>query len=88
MQSKTSTPPTGQSRREMLREGIRTFSAAVGTTAVIMLTLCGILDTVFPNDEPQNFAASALAAVEEPQTERVRLGGNVLAFACFPTALL
>ena len=88
MQSKTSTPPTRQSRREMLREGIRTFSAAVGTTAVIMLTLCGILDTVFPNDEPQNFAASALAAVEEPQTERVRLGGNVFGIRMFSDGII
>ena len=47
MQNETSMPPTRQNRREMFREGIRTFSAAVGTTAMIMLTLCGIHSVKF-----------------------------------------
>lgn len=81
-------PPTENIRRNILKQGIHTFSAAVGTTAIIMLTLCGILDTIFPPDEPQNYAASALAAIEEPKIDRVRLGGDVFGIRMFSDGII
>ncbi len=88
MQKEGSAPPTVNMRREIFRQGIRTFSAAVGTTAVIMLTLCGILNTIFPETEPQNYAASALAAVDEPQIKQVRLGGDVFGIRMFSDGII
>lgn len=89
MQKEAHTLPSAKKiRREILKQGIHTFSAAIGTTAVIMLSLCGILNTIFPPDEPQSYAASALATVEEPETTSVRLGGDVFGIRLFSDGVI
>lgn len=88
MQRKTkNTPPKKASRRAMLFEGIRTFSAAVGTTAVIMLTLTGILDMVLPQDESAVQAASALSEVDNA-IQQVQLGGELFGIRLFSDGII
>ena len=80
-------PPAKSPRRAMLFEGLRTFSAAIGTTAVMMLTLCGILNMVLPQDTPPAQTASALGTVEnEPQ--QVQLGGEVFGMRLFSDGVI
>ena len=81
-----SVPPKRLRRRAMLFDGIRTFSAAVGTTALLMLTLCGVIDTVFPQNEAVQ-TASALGTVEtEPQ--KVQLGGELFGIRMFSDGII
>ncbi len=72
--------------KETLCDGIRTFSAAIGTTAVIMLTLCGILETIFPN-ERETRSASAFGDISG-QPEQVQLGGDIFGVKLFSDGII
>ena len=74
-------------RRTMLFEGIRTFSAAVGTTAVIMLTLIGILDMVLPQETQAVQAASTLSEVSST-AQQVQLGGELFGIRLFSDGII
>ena len=59
-------------------ESIRTFAAAVGTTAVLMLTVCGVFDLYLTQEDgPENVrAASVFGGTASPaQSRTVQLGG-------------
>ncbi|MGN0479162.1 MAG: SpoIVB peptidase [Hominenteromicrobium sp.] len=72
-------------------ESIRTFAAAVGTTAVLMLTVCGVLDLYLtPDETPQNVrAASVFGNTAGAQTIRtVQLGGDVFGIKLFSDGVI
>lgn len=87
MQNEPQNTPPAKNRRALLCTGIRTFSAAVGTTAVIMLTLIGILDMVLPPQERSVQAASALSTVEST-AQQVQLGGELFGIRLFSDGII
>lgn len=71
-----------------LAEGIRTFSAAVGTTAVLLLTLCGILNMLLPVEEENVQTASLLGSTTLSETKTVQLGGEVFGIRMYSDGLI
>lgn len=71
-----------------LAEGIRTFSAAVGTTAVLLLTLCGILNMLLPAEEENVQTASLLGSTTLSETKTVQLGGEVFGIRMYSDGLI
>lgn len=82
----------GRKRRAVsVSEGIRTFAAAVGTTAVLMLTVCGVCDLYLPQGSvPQDVrAASVFGGTAEPaQSRTVQLGGDVFGIKLFSDGVI
>lgn len=83
--------PGRQRRAVSLAEGIRTFAAAVGTTAVLMLTVCGVFDLYLPQGStPENVrAASVFGGTGEASYSRtVQLGGDVFGIRLFSDGVI
>ena len=72
-------------------ESIRTFAAAVGTTAVLMLTVCGVFDLYLTQEDgPENVrAASVFGGTASPaQSRTVQLGGDVFGIKLFSDGVI
>ena len=72
-------------------ESIRTFAAAVGTTAVLMLTVCGVFDLYLTQEDgPENVrAASVFGGTASPaQSQTVQLGGDVFGIKLFSDGVI
>lgn len=85
--------PAGKKQGLSLFESIRTFAAAVGTTAVLMLTLCGVLDLYLtPDSGPEAVrAASVFGSAETAPaavSRTVRLGGDVFGIRMFSDGVI
>ncbi|MBQ2667755.1 MAG: SpoIVB peptidase [Clostridia bacterium] len=78
----------GNVRGFSLAGAIRTFSAAVGTSAVLMLTFCGILDMILPPEGDSAQAASALASVPAEEPMQVQLGGDIFGIRMFSDGII
>lgn len=83
--------PDRPRRAVSLAEGIRTFAAAVGSTAVLMLTVCGVFDLYLtPDETPENVRAASVFgdADEEPDVRTVQLGGDVFGIKLFSDGVI
>lgn len=72
-------------------ESIRTFAAAIGTTAVLMLTVCGVFDLYLTQEDgPENVrAASVFGGTASPaQSRTVQLGGDVFGIKLFSDGVI
>lgn len=72
-------------------ESIRTFAAAIGTTAVLMLTVCGVFDLYLTQEDgPENVrAASVFGGTASPaQSQTVQLGGDVFGIKLFSDGVI
>lgn len=81
--------PHAPKRRDIsLFEGIRTFAASVGTAALLMLSVCGLIGLPLP----ENAAAHAVSASHiTAKTETVRtaqLGGDVFGIKLFSDGVI
>ncbi len=92
MQSENESKNGGTKKRRSLSaaEGIRTFAAAVGTTAVLMLTVCGVFDLYLSqeNGPPSVYAASFAGTASEQATRTVQLGGDVFGIRLFSDGVI
>ena len=80
----------GRPRRAVsLAEGIRTFAAAVGTTAVLMLTVCGVSELyLMPDNAPANVRAASVFGDTETESRTVQLGGDVFGIRLFSDGVI
>lgn len=69
----------------------RTFAAAVGTTAVLMLTVCGVFDLYLTQEDgPENVRAASVfgGPTESAQSRTVQLGGDVFGIKLFSDGVI
>lgn len=78
-------------RAVSVSESIRTFAAAVGTTAVLMLTVCGVFDLYLTQEDgPENVRAASVfgGTAESAQSRTVQLGGDVFGIKLFSDGVI
>lgn len=88
-------PQNAGARKKITRssffEGIRVFAAAVGTTAILMLTLCGVFDLYLedPTAQKNVRTASVLGTTETAAfSHTVQLGGDVFGIKLFSDGVI
>lgn len=76
--------PHAPKRRDIsLFEGIRTFAASVGTAALLMLSVCGLIGLPLPENAAAHAVSASHITAKTETVRTVQLGGDVFGIKLF-----
>ena len=81
--------PHAPKRRDIsLFEGIRTFAASVGTAALLMLSVCGLIGLPLPENAAAHAVSTSNITAEAETVRTVQLGGDVFGIKLFSDGVI
>lgn len=81
--------PHAPKRRDIsLFEGIRTFAASVGTAALLMLSVCGIIGLPLPENATAHAVSASHITAKTETVRTVQLGGDVFGIKLFSDGVI
>lgn len=81
--------PHAPKRRDIsLFEGIRTFAASVGTAALLMLSVCGLIGLPLPENAPAHAVSASHITAKTETVRTVQLGGDVFGIKLFSDGVI
>ena len=81
--------PHAPKRRDIsLFEGIRTFAASVGTAALLMLSVCGLIGLPLPESAPAHAVSASDITAKTETVRTVQLGGDVFGIKLFSDGVI
>lgn len=81
--------PHAPKRRDIsLFEGIRTFAASVGTAALLMLSVCGLIGLPLPENAAAHAVSASHITAKTETMRTVQLGGDVFGIKLFSDGVI
>ena len=81
--------PHAPKRRDIsLFEGIRTFAASVGTAALLMLSVCGLIGLPLPENAAAHAVSASHITAKTETVRTVQLGGDVFGIKLFSDGVI
>lgn len=81
--------PHAPKRRDLsLFEGIRTFAASVGTAALLMLSVCGLIGLPLPENAAAHAVSASHITAKTETVRTVQLGGDVFGIKLFSDGVI
>ena len=81
--------PHAPKRRDIsLFEGIRTFAASVGTAALLMLSVCGLIGLPLPENATAHAVSASHITAKTETVRTVQLGGDVFGIKLFSDGVI
>ena len=81
--------PHAPKRRDIsLFESIRTFAASVGTAALLMLSVCGLIGLPLPENATAHAVSTSNITAEAETVRTVQLGGDVFGIKLFSDGVI
>ena len=81
--------PRAPKRRDIsLFEGIRTFAASVGTAALLMLSVCGLIGLPLPENAAAHAVSASNITAKTETVRTVQLGGDVFGIKLFSDGVI